>query len=115
LARRVAMRVIDYIDAHLDTSLTLAELADVADLSVPHFKVLFRATFDRPVHRYVIEKRIERAKTLLMQGTLPISRIALDCGFAHASHMAHWMKRTLGVTPKEILGTHAPSQLATPS
>jgi AraC family transcriptional regulator len=103
LTRVVAMRVIDYIEAHLDSRLTLAELADVAALSVPHFKVLFRASFDAPVHRYVVEKRIERAKTLLMQGRLPIERIALDCGFAHASHMAHWMKRTLGVTPREIL------------
>ncbi len=38
LPRHTAMCVIDYIDAHLDTRLTLAELADVAGLSVPHFK-----------------------------------------------------------------------------
>jgi AraC family transcriptional regulator len=102
LARGTAMRVIDYIDAHLDTRLTLAGLAGIAGLSVPHFKVLFRQTFDAPVHRYVVERRIERATTLLSQGRLPISQIALACGFAHASHLAHWMKRTLGVTPREI-------------
>jgi AraC family transcriptional regulator len=103
LPRRTATRVIDYIDAHLDTRLTLAALADVANLSVPHFKVLFRETFGAPVHRYVVEQRVERAKRLLLQGHLPVSRIALECGFAHASHMAHWIKRTLGVTPKEIM------------
>lgn len=103
LTRRTAMRVIDYIDAHLDTRLTLAELAHVAGLSVPHFKVLFRETFGAPVHRYVVDKRVERARILLSQGRLPISRIALDCGFAHASHMAHWMKRTLGVTPGDLV------------
>ncbi|QGZ65765.1 helix-turn-helix domain-containing protein [Paraburkholderia acidisoli] len=102
LPRHLALRVIDYIDAHLDASLTLAELAQVAGLSVPHFKALFRASFAMPVHRYVVEKRVERAQTLLLQGRLPASRIALDCGFAHASHMAAWMKRTLGVTPREI-------------
>ncbi|BAN26350.1 AraC family transcriptional regulator [Caballeronia insecticola] len=103
LTRGIAMRVIDHIHAHLDTRLTLTELAHVAGLSVPHFKVLFRETFDMPVHRYVVEKRIERAKMLLLQGRLPISRIALDCGFAHASHMAHWMKRTIGMTPGDIV------------
>jgi AraC family transcriptional regulator len=103
LTRRIAMRVTDYIDAHLDTRLTLAELADVADFSVPHFKVLFRATFGAPVHRYVVERRIERAKCLLAQNRMPVSRIALECGFAHASHMAYWMKRTLGITPRDII------------
>lgn len=103
LNRRIAMRVVDYIDAHLDARLTLAELADVAGLSVPHFKVLFRATFHVPVHRYVVEKRIERAKMLLLQNRFPVSQIALDCGFAHASHLAHWMKRVLGVTPTDIV------------
>ncbi|WP_144154719.1 helix-turn-helix domain-containing protein, partial [Paraburkholderia sp. BCC1885] len=102
LNRSAAMRVVDYIDAHLDRSLTLAELAEVAGLSVPHFKLLFRRTFGTPVHRFVVEKRVERAKRLLLQGKLPVSQVALDCGFAHASHMAHWMKRMLGVTPREV-------------
>jgi AraC family transcriptional regulator len=99
LTRNSAMRVVEYIEAHLDAPLTLAELAHVAGISVPHFKVLFRETFNVPVHRYVVEKRVERAKLLLLQGKLAVSQIALDCGFAHASHMAHWMKRILGVTP----------------
>ncbi|SPB17690.1 AraC family transcriptional regulator [Caballeronia novacaledonica] len=103
LTRRLAMRITDYIDAHLDARLTLAELAEVAGLSVPHFKVLFRATFGAPVHRYVVAQRIERAKRLLAQGHMTVSGIALECGFAHASHMAYWMKRTLGVTPREIV------------
>ncbi|KXV04370.1 AraC family transcriptional regulator [Caballeronia megalochromosomata] len=107
LTRRLAMRVTDYIEAHLDTRLTLAELAEVAGLSVPHFKVLFRTTFGTPVHRYVVEQRIERAKLLLMQGRMPVSRIALECGFAHASHMASWMKRTLGITPRDIIRDEA--------
>jgi AraC family transcriptional regulator len=102
LTRRTAMRVIDYIDAHLDARLTLADLARVAELSVPHFKALFRATFGAPVHRYVVERRVERAKTLLLQRRLPISQIAAECGFAHASHMAHWMKRIGGTTPKDF-------------
>ncbi|TWC61487.1 AraC family transcriptional regulator [Burkholderia sp. SJZ115] len=102
LNRSAAMRVVDYIDAHLDRSLALAELAEVAGLSVPHFKLLFRRTFGTPVHQFVVEKRVERAKRLLLQGGLPVSQVALDCGFAHASHMAHWMKRMLGVTPREV-------------
>lgn len=109
LAPRMVARVVDYIESHLDQRLTLTELAALADLSVPHFKVLFRETLGMPVHRYVIERRVERARLLLLQGSLSTSQIALETGFAHQSHMAHWMNRLLGVTPRELIrsSTHA--------
>lgn len=103
LAPRVAARVIDYIEAHLHQRLTLAELAAQAGLSTPHFKVLFRATLGVPVHRYVVQRRVERAKALLLEGCRSASQIALDVGFAHQSHMTQWMQRLLGVTPREIV------------
>jgi AraC family transcriptional regulator len=102
LMPRAAASVTDYIEAHLDERLTLAKLASLVQLSVPHFKVLFRETFGVPVHRYVVERRVERAKALLMHGRLNASQVALEVGFAHQSHMANWMKRLLGVTPRDI-------------
>ncbi|HEY2024786.1 AraC family transcriptional regulator [Paraburkholderia sp.] len=104
LAPRTAARVIEFIDAHLDQRLTLDELAAQAHLSVPHFKALFRETLGVPVHQYVVRRRVERAKALLLEGRLSASRIALDTGFAHQSHMAHWIGRLLGVTPRELRG-----------
>jgi AraC family transcriptional regulator len=103
LAPKTAARVIEFIEAHLDQRLTLGELAVLAELSVPHFKVLFRETLGTPVHQYVVQRRVERARTLLLQGKLNASQIALDTGFAHQSHMAHWMGRLLGVTPRELI------------
>ncbi|ACC72330.1 AraC family transcriptional regulator [Paraburkholderia phymatum] len=103
LSSRAAARVIDYIDAHLDGRLTLTELAALVELSVPHFKVLFRETMGVPLHRYVVQRRVERARELLLQGRSNASQVALEAGFAHQSHMAHWMKRLLGVTPRELL------------
>jgi AraC family transcriptional regulator len=105
LAPRTAARVIEFVEAHLDQRLTLGELAALADLSVPHFKVLFRETLGMPVHRYVVQRRVERARRLLLQGKLNASQVALDSGFAHQSHMAHWMVRLLGVTPRELMLT----------
>ncbi|TAL53179.1 AraC family transcriptional regulator [Pandoraea sp.] len=108
LAPVVATRLIEYIDSHLAERLTLVELAAMAGLSVPHFKVLFRETLGMPVHRYVIQRRVERASMLLEQGKLGASQIALDTGFAHQSHMAHWMNRLLGVSPRDIVAANAP-------
>jgi AraC family transcriptional regulator len=102
LAPRTTAKIVEFIEDNLDQRLTLDELAALAQLSVPHFKVLFRETLGAPVHRYVIQRRVERAKALLMQGKLSTSQIALDTGFAHQSHMAHWMNRLLGLTPREI-------------
>lgn len=103
LAPRLAARVADYIESHLDARLTLTELAALVDLSVPHFKVLFRGTLGMPVHQYVVRRRVERARALLLKGGLNATQVALEVGFAHQSHLAHWMNRVLGVTPRELM------------
>jgi AraC family transcriptional regulator len=116
LAPRTATSVIDFIESNLDQRLALDELAALAQLSVPHFKVLFRETFGVPVHRYVVQRRVDRAKALLLQGKLSTSQVALETGFSHQSHMAHWMKRLLGLTPREIVKDSGQTlQLAAPT
>jgi AraC family transcriptional regulator len=102
------VRLVEFVESHLDQSLTLTELAALAGLSVPHFKVLFRETFGMPVHQYVVQRRVERARALLLQGALSASQVALETGFAHQSHMAHWMNRLLGVTPRELVRSGVP-------
>lgn len=93
--------VIEYIDSHLSSALTLQELARVAGTSVSYFKVAFKQTFGTPAHRYVVEKRVERAAQLLAKGE-PISSVAAEVGFSHASHMARWMQRLLRTTPSQL-------------
>jgi len=102
LAAHKAARVVDYVESHLDQRLTLQTLAALVDLSVPHFKALFRETMGMPVHQYVVRRRVERAKALLMEGRLSLSQVALEAGFAHQSHMAHWLTRLLGSTPRAL-------------
>jgi AraC family transcriptional regulator len=92
----------EYIDAHLDKDLSLAELARVAGFSVSHFKPLFRRAVGVPVHRYVVEQRVERARRLILQGQRSMADIALEAGFTHQSHMARWVRRVLGITPAEV-------------
>ena len=92
----------EYIDAHLDTDLSLAELARVAGFSVSHFKPLFKRAVGVPVHRYVVEQRVERARRLILQGSLSMADVALEAGFTHQSHMARWIRRVLGITPAEV-------------
>lgn len=95
-------RVLEYIEAHLERDLRLAELAAVAGFSVSHFKPLFKQATGLPAHRFVLERRVERARTLLQEGRGSISEIAQACGFSHASHMARSLRRSLGATPSQI-------------
>jgi len=95
-------RVLAFIEEHLSGDLSLGMIAAAAGVSAPHCKVLFRRALGVPVHQYVIRRRIERAAVLLRETRLPISRIALDSGFAHQSHLARHMRRVLGVSPGEL-------------
>jgi AraC family transcriptional regulator len=97
-------RVIEYVEAHLDEDLTLAELAGVAGFSLSHFKLLFKQAAGVPVHRFVLERRVERARTLLLEGSMSMTEIALEAGFAHSSHMARSMRRVLGLSPSQVAG-----------
>jgi AraC family transcriptional regulator len=99
LSRRQLGRVLEMVEARLDQRLTLAELAAAAGLSPSHFKPLFKASTGLAPHQYVIRRRVERARVLLLDGRLPMAQVALDAGFAHQSHMARAMRRVLGVTP----------------
>ncbi|CAN7522732.1 AraC family transcriptional regulator [Rhizobium rhizogenes] len=98
-------RLGDFIEDHIDQSLSLTDLAVVAGLSISHLKPLFRASFGMPMHQYVLTRRVERARLMLLSEDMPLSQVALETGFAHQSHMAHWMRRILGITPGMIART----------
>ncbi|MBF5044633.1 helix-turn-helix domain-containing protein [Aggregicoccus sp. 17bor-14] len=97
-------RVLEYVEANLDQDLTLAELAGVAGFSASHFKALFRNAVGKPMHRYVLERRVERARVLLCEGHKSVTEVALEAGFAHPSHLARCLRRVLGVTPSQLRG-----------
>ena len=92
-------RAIDYAEAHLDRSLSIAELASVAAMSPSWFQHCFHAATGRPVHTYVRERRLERARILILNARLPLQQIAHACGFADASHMGRAFKARFGTTP----------------
>ena len=95
-------RVADFIEAHLDTELSLERLAGVAGASRSYLQRAFKARHGVSLHRYIVQRRVERARELLRSAALPASEVALLAGFAHQSHMARWMRRLLGVTPRQL-------------
>jgi AraC family transcriptional regulator len=102
---RTLKAVLGYIEDNLERDLGLNEIADVAGLSVSHFKTLFRKSLGLPPHQYLIRRRVERAAMQLRRGKAPIGQIALENGFCHQSHLALHTRRVLGVTPRELRNT----------
>lgn len=93
------VRAIDYINANLDRSIALQDIADAAYRSASHLARLFAAETGMPPHRYLINARLQRAQQLLSRTDLPIAQIAFDCGFSHQEHLTRTFRRLLNTTP----------------
>lgn len=97
-------RVLDYIEAHLEQSLPLRTLAAQVNLSEYHFARMFRQSQGMAPHQYVLSRRLARAQTLLRTTALPLSEVALRCGFSSASHLAHRFRLGTGRAPSSLRG-----------
>jgi AraC family transcriptional regulator len=100
LTHQQTRRVLDYVQAHLDQSLSLEALAQQTGYNPYHFTRLFRRTTGESPHQFVLRLRIEQAQHLLAKTSLPLAEIAAACGFAHQSHLTQVFKRHLGLTPR---------------
>lgn len=112
LSGRRLKQVLAFIEDQIAEDLSLEQIAAVADMSASHVKTLFKNAMGVPVHQYVIQRRLERAKSLLMQDGMSMADIAAASGFAHQSHLARHMRRVLGIAPKamkRLLGDGSPS------
>jgi AraC family transcriptional regulator len=92
-------RVRVYIEDNLSGDLSLPILAQVAGLSTAGFAQAFAAAQGETPHQYVIRRRIERAKRLLMSTDASIVEIAFQAGFSSQSHLSDTFRRLNGVTP----------------
>jgi AraC family transcriptional regulator len=101
LTRVQLQQAIDCIHTHLNRDLSLAELANVINISPTYFAGLFKQVMGIPPHQYVIQQRIERTKLMLLKIGLEIADIALRVGFSSQSHLTQQFKRCTGVTPKQ--------------
>jgi AraC family transcriptional regulator len=99
LPRQQLQQVIDYMQAHLDQSLGLNELANVLGMNSHYFWKQLKQSMGMPPHQYLIQCRVDRAKQLLKQKNLPLTEIAAQCGFADQSHLNRHFRKRLGMAP----------------
>jgi len=92
-------RAKEMLMASLDASVSVNDLAMHCGLSVAHFARAFRQSTGVAPHRWLMDRRVERAKELLQVSKSSLSEIALVCGFADQSHFTRAFRQSVGITP----------------
>lgn len=92
-------RVLDFIDASLETEIRLNDLAAEACLSPFHFSRLFRKATGLSPHRYVTDRRVHLARGQLAGDKASLVEIGLDCGFGSQANFTRVFRKSTGLTP----------------
>lgn len=92
-------KVLEQIETQLAENLTLKDLADTAGVCRTTFAEQFAKRFGASPHRYITQRRVERARTLLTEGRLSITDIAYEVGFGGQSHFSTTFRAYTGTTP----------------
>jgi AraC family transcriptional regulator len=102
LSRERLRRVRDYIETHLADRLTLTDIAAVACLSPYHLSRSFKLATGIGLHRYIVTRRVERAKDLILKTNLPLAEIACTVGFGSQPSFTVRFRREIGITPGRL-------------
>lgn len=89
-----------FIDENYNQKLSIEELANMSGYSYHHFRHLFRRRFGASPIRYLMDKRLERARSLLRHTNLSVTAVAMECGFSNDAQFCTIFKRELGATPR---------------
>jgi AraC-like DNA-binding protein len=92
-------RAKEMLTANLAGNISLSELATACRLSQSHFSVSFKRSVGYPPHKWLLTKRLEKARHLIRTTKQPLCEIALDTGFADQSHLTRVFARHVGVSP----------------
>jgi AraC family transcriptional regulator len=92
-------RVYDLIEAQLEGDPSIASLSRECRVSASYFARAFRSTVGVAPHQWILKRRTERAKSLLMASNHSLAEIAALCGFVDQSHLGRVFRREVGMTP----------------
>jgi transcriptional regulator GlxA family with amidase domain len=95
------LTIIELMEANLSEPLSLIEIADHVDLSRRQIERLFRSEMGRSPARYYLEIRLDRARHLLIQSSMPVVEVAVACGFVSASHFSKCYRELYARSPQQ--------------
>ena len=92
----------EYLNAQIDSPLSLATMAQLVDLSPQAFHRAFKATVGVPPLRYSLQLRMRRARDLVEGTTQPIGEIGMAVGFPDLAHFTNTFRKHWGAAPTRL-------------
>lgn len=96
-----------YVNEHLSEKITLQQIGEETYFSPLYCEAVFKQKTGISIIRYVIQRRIEEAQKLLLEGTLSLKKIAETVGFEDYNYFARTFKKATGRTPREYKSSFA--------
>ena len=97
----VTSQVCAYIDAHYREEIHREELGELVFLNTDYLSRIFKKEKGISISNYIIQKRVEEAKKLLTQSTLPINTVSLYVGYSNFSYFTKMFKDNTGYAPEQ--------------
>lgn len=97
----VGKSIAEYIDSHLESDLSVRELANMVYVSPDHLTRTFKKKYGKTVSDYILEKRMDLAGVLLRREDLTITMVSDSVGFGNYSFFTEQFKKVYGMTPRE--------------
>lgn len=98
--------VIKYIEDNVDKKMVLNDFSKIANLSPSHFHKVFTKNIGMTPHEFILKVKLDKAKKLLAETSLPVSAVSLECGFENTPYFCHVFKKHTSNTPLEFRKKH---------
>ena len=92
-------RALDFIESQLGQAIGVTEIAAACGTSAFHFSRAFRHAMGLPPYAFLLERRMAKARDLLLASMLPLTQVAAECGFGGLSQFSRMFKQATGVSP----------------
>jgi AraC-like DNA-binding protein len=103
------LSLLRYINAHIDEELSINSLSERFFLSRYHLMRLFKASFKMTIHEYITERRLIKARQMMINGVLP-AEACYSCGFGSYSSFGRAYRKKYGISPGKTVKTNRPEE-----
>lgn len=88
-----------YMERHFREDIRIEKLSEMANMSTRHFRRIFHGIYGISPLKYITSLRIQHASTLLISTDMPVTEIAIQCGFSDANYFSSKFKEATGKSP----------------
>ncbi len=99
--RKAAQNIRQFMEEHYDKPLSVADYAYLTGRSESTFRREFKIKFGTTPRQWIIQKRLEKANSLLQTTSKDVTQVAVDVGYENVSHFISEYKKQYGYTPKQ--------------